>query len=530
MAQEAATQVAGGTFLSGSTGGGFIPEDFQGDEALMIQSAEQFMRKEVLPIQERLDAQEDGLMPDLIRKAGELGFCGIDSPEDYGGLGLGKNLAARILEFLSLNASFSVTIGVTSGISQVGLSLFGTDAQKTKYLPPLASGAVIGAYALSEPNSGSDALGMSSRADQHGDKWVLNGTKMWISNAKWAQQFLVLAKIGGEKVSAFVVERDFPGVSIAREEHKMGLKGSSTARLVLENAEVPLENLLHEEGKGHQVAFNALNLGRFKLASMSIGPAREAMINAVAYVQERKQFGQPIADFGLIRKKMADMAALFFGAEATIYRTGALIDQAFGAFGGTIEGNKRAAEEFAIECSACKVFATEAEAQIVDEAFQCYGGYGFTEEFPLARIYRDCRVSRIYEGTNEINRVFIADRTMRRMAEGRIGRRISMDSAFGDWLSRAFDKLGTDSKQVHQMQLGALSDLVVFAYVDQSAQIRAQRLGGSASLLAQRLRQLLLPKAAAAFVEATGEPAQLPGIAVSCDEIATEVYRRGGPL
>ena len=239
-------------------------------------------------------------MPSLIRKAGDLGFCGIDSPEAYGGLGLSKNLAARILEFLSLNGSFSVTYGITSGISQVGLSLFGNESQKQQYLPKLTSGQWIGAYALSEPNSGSDALSVSTRAERKGDKWILNGTKMWISNAKWADLFLVMAKIDGEKFSAFLVEKDFPGVSVAREEHKMGLKGSSTARLVLENAEVPLENLLYEPGLGHHVAFNALNLGRFKLSSMSIGPAREAIGASAAYALDRKQFGRSIASFGLI--------------------------------------------------------------------------------------------------------------------------------------------------------------------------------------------------------------------------------------
>src|SRR5579862_3773197 len=248
MPSESPSLSQGCAFFSQTPPSTFIPEDFVGDERLMIDTAEQFTRKEIIPLVERLDKQEDGLMLDLIHRAGELGFCGVDAPEAYGGLGLGKNLAARILEYLSLNGSFSVTIGVTSGIAQVALSWFGTDEQKAKYLPKLTSGEWLGAYCLSEPNSGTDALSLTTRADRKGDKWILNGTKMWISNAKWAEFFLVMAKVDGERMSAFLVERNAPGLSIEREEHKLGLKGSSTARVSLDNAEVALENLLYEEG------------------------------------------------------------------------------------------------------------------------------------------------------------------------------------------------------------------------------------------------------------------------------------------
>jgi alkylation response protein AidB-like acyl-CoA dehydrogenase len=516
----------GCSFFSNTPAEIFTVERFQGDERLMIDAAEQFSRGEVLPIVERLDHQEDGLMPGLIRKAGELGFCGIDAPEAYGGLGLGKNLAARILEFLSLNGSFSVTVGITSGISQVGLSLFGTDEQKAKYLPRITSGEWIGAYALSEPNSGSDALSASTRADRRGDKWVLNGTKMWISNAKWADMFLVMAKVDGERFSAFLVEKDFPGVSVSREEHKMGLKGSSTARLLLEDAELPLENLLHEEGLGHQVAFNALNLGRFKLASMSIGPARHSIGLAAAYALDRKQFGQPVANFGLVQKKFAMMAAWYYAAESMIYRTGALIDEAFHTWGGTVDGNRRAAEEFSVECSACKVFATEAESFIIDEALQCYGGYGFTEEFPIARHYRDARVSRIYEGTNEINRVFMADRLRRRAKEGRA----SIESVGDSFISELAGKAMAAAPD-NQVQQGALSDLVMLAYAEQSARLRAKQTGG----INETLYACFLPwanaRAAEAYQTIAGEPVFLPATgAVAWEEIAQAVYDRKGPL
>jgi alkylation response protein AidB-like acyl-CoA dehydrogenase len=442
----------------------FTPEDFVGDDALMIAAAEQFSRDRVVPLAESIDHQEPGLMPKLIAEAGELGLCGIDTSEAYGGLGLGKNIAARILEFMSLNGSFSVTYGITSGISQVGLSLFGTEDQKQRWLPKVASGEQIGAYCLSEPNSGSDALSATTRAETVVGGYRLTGTKMWISNAQWAEVFLVMAKVDGEHFTAFLVPRSAEGLTIEREEYKMGLKGSSTARVTLDNVFVPSEDVLHEVGKGHQVAFNALNIGRFKLASMSIGPARYAIELAAAYAKDRRQFGRPIAEFGLIREKFARMATLFWVAESAIYRTGAAIDAAFAETGGTIDGNRAAAEKYAIECAMVKVFSTEAEGQIVDEALQVYGGYGFTEEFPIARVYRDARVSRIYEGTNEINRLFIASRAQKRDAV------YSRDTWFGRLTQAAVDLNPAD-----QVGQGAVADLLTYAFLDQCACDRGER-------------------------------------------------------
>lgn len=526
MTETTLETAAGCSFFSATPSRTFLPEDFQGDEKLMIETAEQFSRGEVLPVAERLDKQEDGLMPELIRKAGELGFIGIDSPEAYGGLGLSKNLAARILEFLSLNGSFSVTAGVTSGISQVGLSLFGNEEQKQKYLPHLTSGEWIGAYCLSEPNSGSDALSATTRADFKDGKWILNGTKMWISNAKWAQFFLVMAKIDGEKFTAFLVERDFPGVSISREEHKMGLKGSSTARVLLEDAEVPEANLLYEPGLGHHVAFNALNLGRFKLSSMSLGPARDAMGLAAEYSIDRKQFGRSISEFGLIRQKFAEMAARFFAAESMIYRTGALIDDAFERYGGDIAGNRKAAEEYAIECSACKVFSTEAEAFIVDEALQCYGGYGFTEEFPIARHYRDARVSRIYEGTNEINRIFLADRLRKRAEAGTASLEAAGDSFISELAGKAIKEAPSD-----QIRVGALSDLIMLTYAEQSSRLRAERVGGHANALYRIFINWANVQAAQRYQLITGEAVTIPAPdQLGVGDVAAAVLEKKGPL
>ena len=492
----------GGSFFGTTPARITTVADTSSDERLMIETAEQFSLNEVLPLVDRLERQEPGLMPSLIRKAGDLGLCGIDASDQYGGLGLGKNLAARILEFMSLDAAFSVTYGITSGISQLGLTLFGTDAQKAQYLPRLTSGEWIGAYCLSEPNSGTDALSMTTRAEKRGDHYVLNGTKMWISNAQWADFFLVMAKVDGEHVTAFLVEKSMPGVSISREEHKMGLKGSSTARVILENAEVPAENVLHEIGKGHQVAFNALNIGRFKLGAMSMGPARQAIMHASGYAQDRKQFGQPIAEFGLIQQKFADMAMFYFVAEAMLYRTGANIDRAFETMGGTPDGNRKAAEEYAIECSACKVFTTEAEAAIVDDCIQVYGGYGFTEEFPVARIYRDARVSRIYEGTNEINRIFLADRLVRKLGDSAKAAGDSFISELAGRTMAKFDK--------NQEILGACSDLLILTFAEQSARLRAQQEGEYGQMCYDRFLNWAQPRAAIFAQRVLGEAVALP--------------------
>jgi hypothetical protein len=330
-----------------------------------------------------------------------------------------------------------------------------------------------------------------------------------------------MAKSEGDKVCAFLVPRDAPGVSVSREEHKLGLKGSSTARLVLENTQVPLDALVHEEGKGHHVAFNALNIGRFKLGSMSLGPARLALECAAKYSQDRRQFGRPLCEFGLIRQKLAEMAAWYFAAESALYRTGALIDEAFDAAGDSLEAKRAAAEEYAIECSLVKVLCTEAEGRIVDEALQIFGGYGFTEEFPIARIYRDCRVSRIYEGTNEINRVFTASRFPRRVS--------NFDSQAGHWAARmaglAFAGMETD-----QIRQGAAADLLMLHYGIQSARARGERLGGASFLAAAVFEAWAAGAGVSAGLKAglTLEGVSAP--AADFNGLAEAVIAKGGPL
>lgn len=480
---SASARATGCEFLLRAPLGVHTPEDFDADVRLMADAALQFARGEVMPVLDRLDAQEEGLMMSLLKKACDLGFGAVDSPEGFGGLGQPKAVATRVLEMLSPNGSFATTMGVHSGVGQTPIALFGTDEQKRRYIPPLARGDYMGAYALSEPNSGSDALSVSCRATltPDGANWKLNGTKMWISNAKWAGSFIVFAKVEGERFTAFIVEREHPGVSVSAEEHKMGLKGSSTARLVLDGAEIPRDNTLYEVGEGHRVALNTLNLGRCKLAAMALGQAREAIHQAAKYARERRQFGRSISEFGLIRDKLARMASNVFAAESMLYRTVGCIDDAFAAVdpskGNVAEQNRRAAEEFAVECSLVKVFATEALGYCVDEAIQVHGGFGFTEEFPVARLYRDARVMRIYEGTNEINRLFAFNRLA---TKGGLNAALDAEpttaaGALFRHAAMAATKLDTRTQQVD----AGLSDLLALTYAQQSVISRADRMEAS---------------------------------------------------
>jgi alkylation response protein AidB-like acyl-CoA dehydrogenase len=507
---DAKRGLRGGAFLFGDASSVFTPEQFAADDRLMIETAYNFCRREVLPILDRLDAQEDGLMESLVRKACELGFAACEAPERYGGLGLSKSLATRILEALSLNGSFSTTFGVHAGIAQSPITLFGSDDLREKYLPKLLSGEWMGAYALSEPNAGSDALSLQSKAERTSDGFRLTGTKMWISNAKWAHTFIVFART--EKgVTAFVVERSFPGVSVGPEEHKMGLKGSSTARLELDGALVPEGNLLYIEGEGHRVAFNALNLGRFKLAAMALGPARAALHHAAEYAKQRKQFGRPIAEFGLIREKLARCAAMIYAAESMLYRTGGIVDHAFhqveDAAPDRVEQYRAAAEECAIEASIGKVFATETLALCADEALQIHGGYGFTEEFPVARIYRDARVTRIYEGTNEINRIFVTTRLVKKGILAALLDCAPADELHGLFLQSlraAWEAKGEEL--LHDQRLCArLSDLAMNWYAVQSSTLRAAATDGPHAEFAQQCAELFREQAALAIAAAAAE-------------------------
>jgi alkylation response protein AidB-like acyl-CoA dehydrogenase len=403
----------------------FTPEDVSQEQQLMAQTAEKFMEKEVLPNLEKLEHQEDRMMRRVFEQAGELGLLGMEVGEEFGGLGLGKTSTLGVEEQLTRLGGFGVTCGAHSGIGTMPLLYFGTEAQKQKYLSKLATGEWMGAYALSEAGSGSDALGLRTKAtlSPDGKHYVLNGTKMWISNAAWADLFTIFAKVDGQHVSAFLVERTFPGLSTGKEEHKLGIKSSSTRRVILDDAQVPVENLLGGVGKGAYIAFNILNVGRFKLGAGALGAAKESVKTATRYALERQQFGKPIATFGLIQQKLAEMAVRVYAGESAVYRIAAMMEAVL-ATGETMDATTppfpRGLDEFALECSIIKVAGSEILDEVADETLQIHGGYGYTEEFPAARTSRDSRINRIFEGTNEINRLFIPGLLMRRAQRGRL--------------------------------------------------------------------------------------------------------------
>jgi alkylation response protein AidB-like acyl-CoA dehydrogenase len=404
----------------------FTPEDFTDEHKMIAKTTEEFVVNEVLPQLEHLENHEFDRSVQLLKQAGELGLLGADVPEEYGGLGLDKISSALIAEKMSRAGGFSISHGAHVGIGSLPIVLFGTEEQKRKYLPALATGEKIAAYALTEPGSGSDALGAKTTAklNAEGTHYILNGEKQWITNAGFADVFVVYAKVDGEHFSAFIVERDFPGVSTGAEEKKMGIKSSSTRTLILEDALVPKENLLGEIGKGHVIAFNILNIGRYKLGVGAVGGAKRALEITIQYANQRQQFKTPISKFSLTQEKLATMAAKLYATESSVYRTVGLFEERMGQL--TEEQAKDGKEiaksiaEYAIECSLNKVFATETLDYIVDEGVQIHGGYGFMQEYEIERMYRDSRINRIFEGTNEINRLIVPGTYMRKAMKGEL--------------------------------------------------------------------------------------------------------------
>jgi len=395
----------------------FTPEMLGDDQRLIRRTAAQFLEQELAPTVDELEKKNWTLLRTLIRRCGELGLLGTDIPDEFGGVGLDRVTAVVVAEALGSAASFAGAFGAQTGLAIMPILWFGTREQQRKYLPPLVSGELIGAYCLSESGSGSDALAAHARAVREPDgSWTLNGEKMWITNGGLADLFIVFAKVDGEQFSAFLVERGFPGVSSGKEEHKMGLHGSSTTPLILQDAKVPAANLLGEIGRGHKIAFSVLDYGRFKLAGFCSGGARCAIGEAASYAVGRRQFGQPIAGFGAIRHKLAEMTVREYGVESMLYRTAGLIDQAIGDSGG--DALARAFEEFAAEASLLKVEGSEMVDFVLDENIQIHGGNGFVRDYPAERRYRDARVNRIFEGTNEINRLLVPGILLKRAAKG----------------------------------------------------------------------------------------------------------------
>jgi butyryl-CoA dehydrogenase len=501
----------------------FTPEDFSDEQKEIARTTAEFAEKSIVPRIAEIEAKNFAVTRELLLEAGQLGLMAVDVPEQYGGLALDKVTSALVADRIAVSASFSVSFSAHTGIGTLPVIWYGTPAQKEKYLPKLASGEWIAAYALSESSSGSDAMNIRAQArlSPDGKQYILNGEKMWISNAGFADLFIVFAKIDGEQFSAFLVERNTPGLTIGGEEHKMGIRGSSTCPLVLSDCAVPAENLLGDAGKGHHIAFNILNVGRYKLGAATLGGARNTLRSAVKYGKQRMAFGKPITSFGLIQGKIADSAAGIFAGEALVYRVVGAIDAALSTLAPDAPASEvqKKIEEYAVECSIVKVWCSEMLERAVDHSVQIYGGYGYVEEYPAERNYRDSRINRIFEGTNEINRLIITGFLLKRAMQGRLpllaaigkvtdevmagpspredasgplaAEKALLASAkkLGLFCSGAASQKYPTNLQDQQEIMGALADILIEILVMESGILRAEKFAGR-SAIAVQLAQL----------------------------------------
>jgi alkylation response protein AidB-like acyl-CoA dehydrogenase len=506
----------GGSFLLEATDPAevFTPEDFSDEQKMFVKTAEDFVNNEVLPNIEKSEAKEEGVMTGLLKKAGELGLLMIDIPEAYGGLGLDKATSMAVIEAISRGGAFATTYGGHAGIGTLPIVLFGTDEQKKQYLPKIATAELMSCYALTEPGSGSDALAARTRAEltPDGKHYILNGDKTFITNGGFADVFIVFAKVDGDKFSCFILEKGYEGLTTGAEEKKMGIKGSSTVQVFMENVKVPVENLLGEIGKGHKIAFNILNVGRFKLGVGCVGAAKIAFDDAVKYANERVQFGKPISSFGMIQAKIANMASRIYAVESMSYRTAGLLDTILAPIAKDDPDYARKSmagiEEYVAECSMMKIKGSEMLDYVVDEIVQIFGGYGFIADYPAERHYRDSRVARIYEGTNEINRMLLTGNLLRRSVKGELPLLLAAKKLADELLESpsmledsdesgplsaekglienakklsllalgvAAQKFGAKMEQEQQV-LGDISDIIIETYGMESAWLRTNKL------------------------------------------------------
>ncbi len=513
--------IPGGSFLIANAAPEdiFTPEDFTEEQQEIARTTAEFAEKSILPRANEIEAKNFAATRELMREAGQLGLLAVDVPEAYGGLALDKVTAALVSDRVAVSASFSVSFSAHTGIGTLPVIWYGTHAQKEKYLPRLASGEWIAAYALSESSSGSDAMNIRAQAklSPDGQHYILNGEKMWISNAGFADLFIIFVKIDGDKFSAFLVERDTPGLTIGAEEHKLGIRGSSTCPLVLSDCAVPVENLLGEAGKGHHIAFNILNVGRYKLGAATLGGARHSLRNAIRYGKQRIAFGKSILSFGLMQEKIAQAAAGIFAGEALVYRVVGAIDAALAALPADAPAaeTQRRIEDYAVECSIVKVWCSEMLERAVDDCVQIHGGYGYVEEYPAERGYRDARINRIFEGTNEINRLIITGFMLKRAMQGRLAllpaiARVMDEVMSGSTLRSGSDESSSPLAAAHallasakklglfcsgaasqkyptnlpdqQEIMGALADILIEILVMESAILRAEKFSGRSKL------------------------------------------------
>jgi alkylation response protein AidB-like acyl-CoA dehydrogenase len=561
--------VTGGSFLlnEAEPAAVFTPEDFSDEQRQIADTAAEFAANEVLPAAEDIEAKHFDVTRGLLKKAGDLGLMAVDIPEEYGGLAMNKVTSAIIADRMSVLASFSVAFSAHVGIGSLPIVWYGTGAQKEKYLPRLASGEWIAAYALSEASSGSDAMNIRARAVLDGDHYVLNGEKMWITNAGFADLYTVFAKIADPddpdsakaKMSAFLIERTTPGLTIGAEEHKLGIRGSSTCPLILNDCRIPVENLLGEAGKGHHIAFNILNIGRFKLGAACVGGSRTSLANAIHYAKERRAFGKPISEFGLIQQKISDSATRIYVGESMAYRTVGMIDAALAGAEGAKEIQKRI-EEYAVECSILKVWGSEMLDAIVDHTVQIYAGYGYVEEYPAERAYRDSRINRIFEGTNEINRLIITGFLMKRAMTGQLPllgaikqlmEELMSPPSFStgeeddDPLAREAQMLANAKKLAlfasgaasqkymnalaeQQEVMAALADIIMEVYAFDSALVRARKLAAANSSQAELARAMTQLYAANAFHIIEAAARQVLAAVAEGDMLRTQlaIFRR----